>query len=444
MGKIFINYRTDDEHWAAAFINDTLSDRFGTGNVFFASKSIPLGDDFEKHLLPAVRASAALVAVIGRRWLEHGRIQKPDDWVRRELAEAFRLKIPVIPVLLNADRLTAGDLPPDIAPLAKCQYIRLDHRNHHNDLARLTAELFTRVQELAADDTGSTTATAPPPDEPWQAGEEVQLGSASFLLQQQTEEHVSDTHTWAWRYAPAERLDPMPAPVFLRQVRRLRRSTEWQQQRAALIAEADLLKELDTVPGMPRLLEAIRDADHVTLVLRRTKASTLRRVYGPTTWPLDHLRTVDFLLAVRRFCAVLHELHKRGHSHRALSPDVIVLAGNGAEVSIRDLGNAAVAADPVTYQAPEQFLSLRQSAGDGARTDVYQLAAIVYHVLTAHPPSPTGSPPPTAVNPRLPSSADELLARALDVVPDVRPADANAFSAGLSTVIDQLRRGGPA
>jgi hypothetical protein len=144
VAQVFINYRSRDQPLGAAMIDDALRRRFGSTNVYRDSQSIPVGGDVVQSIVDAVRSSDVLVAVIGRDWLAAGGdgkrlIDNPDDWVRREIAEAFRRGIPVIPVLVGDTPpiMTAGDLPPDIAGLAQMQFVRIRHRNAAQDLDTL-------------------------------------------------------------------------------------------------------------------------------------------------------------------------------------------------------------------------------------------------------------------------------------------------------------------
>ncbi len=158
MGGVFINYRTGDGEFAATLITRVLSSRFGTEHVFLASRSIRPGEDFAKKILERLAQSDVLLAIIGSRWqfvTERQRrreLEAPDDWVHREIAEAFRHGLRVIPVFLDhAIALTEAELPADIAPLARCQFLRLSHRNDARDLARLVEELADLVPDLLFD-----------------------------------------------------------------------------------------------------------------------------------------------------------------------------------------------------------------------------------------------------------------------------------------------------
>jgi hypothetical protein len=70
------------------------------------------------------------------------RLDNPEDWVRREIIEAFRGGLRVIPIFLDGTAaLNEADLPDDIGMLARCQYLRLHHRNDDRDIARVLDEL---------------------------------------------------------------------------------------------------------------------------------------------------------------------------------------------------------------------------------------------------------------------------------------------------------------
>jgi TIR domain len=124
MSGIFINYRGDDSQTAAALIDRELTARFGSDLVFLDSRSIPAGSDFVEELLGRVRACSVLLVVIGPHWLTltntagQRRIDDPQDWLRREIVEAFTYGLRVIPVLTDGVNLPAEEeLPDDIAPV---------------------------------------------------------------------------------------------------------------------------------------------------------------------------------------------------------------------------------------------------------------------------------------------------------------------------------------
>ncbi|NUT52911.1 MAG: toll/interleukin-1 receptor domain-containing protein [Saccharothrix sp.] len=169
MPGVFVNYRTGDGEWAAALVKRELSARFGADQVFYASQSIRLGEDFSREILSGLRRCEVLLALIGPRWAgavdREGvrRLDKADDWVRREITEAFQSGLRVIPVLMDGiDPLTEAELPDVLQRLARCQYLRIHHRSDDLDLPRLVDELVELVPELVT----ARPAPAPRSDRP--------------------------------------------------------------------------------------------------------------------------------------------------------------------------------------------------------------------------------------------------------------------------------------
>lgn len=147
MSMIFISYRSADVPFGAGLVDRALSDHFGADRVFRSSRSLRPGDEFDHEIMRAVRESAAMVVVIGPRWFgEPGGdglrpIDRPDDFVRREIIEAFDHDVRVIPLLVEVGRLRPVDLPLELRPLAARQYRVLRVRDSHVDVAELVSSL---------------------------------------------------------------------------------------------------------------------------------------------------------------------------------------------------------------------------------------------------------------------------------------------------------------
>jgi len=153
MSLVFINYLTDDSDGIAVLLDRELSRTFGPDKIFRAGRSIPPGADWEAAIHTALRRSRALIAVIGPRWLATvapaATLDNSPHWTRQEIQAALADGTRVIPVLLGqTPPLASDDLPSALAPLAKRQYIRLDHTDIDSAINRLTTTLAHQVPAL--------------------------------------------------------------------------------------------------------------------------------------------------------------------------------------------------------------------------------------------------------------------------------------------------------
>ncbi|MDC0769669.1 toll/interleukin-1 receptor domain-containing protein [Streptomyces sp. HD] len=163
MPEIFINYRTGDGEQAAATLDNALRARFGDGHVYRASRSIAPGDAFDHDLVNNVRRSSVLLALIGNHWLDKPTLGHDDDWVTKEILEAFRHDIRIIPVLIGrrTERPAKRDLPDALLWLTDCQTLRYDHQTDERDLKHIGDQLAELVPTLADADRTATEPEAP-------------------------------------------------------------------------------------------------------------------------------------------------------------------------------------------------------------------------------------------------------------------------------------------
>ena len=165
MPEVFVSYRRADEPLATALLAEKLAADFGRDVVFHDVDSLVPGRPWAEGLTEALASSAVLVAVIGPGWLDapgrdgDGRaLDRPDDWVRREIVAALGRDLPVIPVLLeDTPRPSADRLPDDLRPLAGIQDVRVRHRDLPADLERLQRALVRLVPSLARRDPNPVT-----------------------------------------------------------------------------------------------------------------------------------------------------------------------------------------------------------------------------------------------------------------------------------------------
>lgn len=147
-GRIFISYRRADSEGYAGRIYDRLALHFGNDAIFMDVDDIPAGVDFVKYLEKEVQSCDALIALIGKQWLnvkdEHGirRLDDPNDFVRIEIATALKRDIRVIPVLLGGTQMpNVSDLPENLQSLTRRNGVLVYHHSFHADTTRLIKHL---------------------------------------------------------------------------------------------------------------------------------------------------------------------------------------------------------------------------------------------------------------------------------------------------------------
>ena len=95
MSRIFISYRREDTGMGVGRLADSLREHFAREQVFQDISSIDPGADFIEVLQRALADCAAVLVVIGPKWLSvtgrqgKRRLDDPHDWVRQEIVEAL-------------------------------------------------------------------------------------------------------------------------------------------------------------------------------------------------------------------------------------------------------------------------------------------------------------------------------------------------------------------
>jgi hypothetical protein len=146
--SIFLSYRAVDSVHATAAISAQLAEHFGRGCVFRDHDSLSPGALYPERIRGAMAACDTMLAVIGPHWLAARYpagtrcLDDPKDWVRLELATAFRRRVPVVPLLLDQTPLPApADLPRDVAALAVSTFWQIRHQTLRADVRGLIEQL---------------------------------------------------------------------------------------------------------------------------------------------------------------------------------------------------------------------------------------------------------------------------------------------------------------
>lgn len=147
--RVFISYRRSDDRHLAGRLQDRLADAFGDDNVFYDVDSIPVGADFREVIRSTLQTVDVVLALVGPGWSSE-RLTQPNDVVRLELAMAFDLAKPVIPVLVDDAAMPApSSLPPELERLAHLHAAPLrPDPGFHPDTQRLI-DAITSLAESA-------------------------------------------------------------------------------------------------------------------------------------------------------------------------------------------------------------------------------------------------------------------------------------------------------
>jgi len=259
-----------------------------------------------------------------------------------------------------------------------------------------------------------------------------------------------------YRAVHSERKVPVALKILLKNDPAARRAAIRFQQEA--VAASKLQH-----PGIVRVLEAGEDGGYTYIAMELVEGTTLDRV-------LDHPEHIDLegaeavttgrtglpqkaaVVMARQIAEAIHYAHEVGVVHRDLKPSN-VLRDRAGRLKVMDFGLAKVVSDGdggITgsgavlgtpgYMSPE--LADGKSSTVDARSDVYQIGAILYELLTGHPPYEGSSsvetvlrivsgetpPPPTHWNPAIDPDVETLCLVAMAREPEQRYQTARAFA----------------
>jgi hypothetical protein len=154
---IFLSYRHADSAAATGRLNDAIGRRFGTEAVYMDRAATAWGEEWPSALENAISSAHIVIVVMGPNWIrdddEFGRrlIDKPDDWVRREIELALSSRKMILPLLVDsADMPPREAFPPEIADITERHAIsmRLDTWDEEIDgvLDRLSPLVAERAE----------------------------------------------------------------------------------------------------------------------------------------------------------------------------------------------------------------------------------------------------------------------------------------------------------
>lgn len=211
---------------------------------------------------------------------------------------------------------------------------------------------------------------------------------------------------------------------------------ERQRARDLFLHEAEMLAGLNH-PNLPRVTDHFEQDGKAYLVMEYVPGETLLGFLMREGLPQPQGRVTEW---ARQLCDVLEYLHSQNPPiiFRDLKPANIMITPNG-QLKLIDFGIARLfkpgqaqdtqAFGTVGYSAPEQY---GRGQTDG-RSDIYALGVLLHQLLTGHDPTltPFRLPQARQINPNVPPTLSDALARATDSDPDRRFATIADFRQAL-------------
>lgn len=225
---------------------------------------------------------------------------------------------------------------------------------------------------------------------------------------------------------------------------------ELRQTREQFYREASTLARLDH-PNLPKVSDYFSLDDRDYLVMDFVPGQDLHELLTTSMHegqPLPEKRVLEW---AAQLCDALEYMHRQDPPilHRDIKPSNIKLTPAG-QVKLVDFGlvKLLVSDDERTITVVQgrgsvQYTPLEQYGRDGshtdARSDVYSLAATLYHLLTGRPPldaksrflKPSAMPSPRTLVPTLSPQTEHAVLWGLSMHPDERPGSIAELRADL-------------
>lgn len=217
--------------------------------------------------------------------------------------------------------------------------------------------------------------------------------------------------------------------------------------------EANVIASLEHIHVLPVYDYGIIDGEIAYIAMRLLRGGSLADLLRDDV-PLEFDRAAEIFTQVARG---LHYAHLHGVVHRDLKPSNILLddAGNAyltdfglaklVENSLEITASGNIVGTP-TYMSPEQL----RGEPVNARSDIYSLGVILYHMLVGKPPFESDDqnmvsviyqqleklpPPPHELNPDVPPAVEAVILQALAKTPETRFSSAAEMADALNKAL---------
>jgi serine/threonine-protein kinase len=222
-----------------------------------------------------------------------------------------------------------------------------------------------------------------------------------------------------------------------------------QQAREQFQREATVLARLDH-PNLPKVSDFFSAGGRDYLVMDFVPGKDLRSLMLEARQAGNFLDENEVLGWSGQLADALAYLHLQTPPilHRDIKPSNLKVTPSGL-LKLVDFGLVKIlASDEITItilqgRGTALYTPLEQYGGDtghtDGRSDIYAFGATLYHLLTNQPPlearerflSPDRLTPPRQINPSISSNTENAILWAMNLHPDDRPQDINAFRQAL-------------
>lgn len=263
----------------------------------------------------------------------------------------------------------------------------------------------------------------------WQAGDRLCVQGQDYGIDGPIRSEWLDQQGALLQYAPGRHLWS-GQQVWLKQCQVAHEHEAGLTLKRDIEKEGRLLLKLQQMGqrDFPRLLGSEQSAHKATLVFERLAGRSLGKIFASLPRPLPEQDARRLLAGRSPLISMLRTLHGLHCSHRLLSPETLLMQNHTYRLLLADVGLAARTVrrgeGPPLYQAPEQVRGLPVP---DRLTDVYQLGALFYHLLTGRRITETSASPDNG----LPADLDALLRKAAAPRPADRWPGVEAFSQAL-------------
>lgn len=208
------------------------------------------------------------------------------------------------------------------------------------------------------------------------------------------------------------------------------------QARQQFQTEARVLAQL-SYPSLPKVSDYFSDGVSEYLVMEYVEGENLADLLARYGGPLPEQMVLPWAEQVLAALEYLHGLLPNPIIHRDIKPANVILTPQGT-VKLVDFGlvklldpNSPATATAMKGMGTPEYAPLEQYAGAGhtdARSDVFSLGAMLYHLLTGSAPADvhqrslaaTALIPPRKLNSALSAGVEAALMKAIELQPDRR------------------------